>query len=258
MPFDEEVPICDYRTMDTKEFFNEFVVKHRPCLFKEYGRLNAAYNNWQNETYLREKASDHIIYAERQTNNRFAYYTEGAKRVYMTFGDFLDKFQEENKTYHYYYSFENPPGEMMNDYTLPEIMTDLFDLGILTYWHGYGTITRPHTDSMENMMCVFEGYKVFWIVNTYDRGYIYSGYNGYPDNYSPVEFYDVDYDMWPLMKHARVQRAPIMPGDCLYVPAYWFHQVESAPGVSIGVASFFKTYHSGVDLMQSALQPRIL
>lgn len=92
MPFDEEVQVCDYRTMDTKEFFNEYVVKHRPCLFKEYGRLNAAYNNWQNETYLREKASDHIIYAERQTNNRFAYYTEGAKRVYMSFGDFLDKF----------------------------------------------------------------------------------------------------------------------------------------------------------------------
>lgn len=45
-------------------------------------------------------------------DNRFAYFTEGARRVYMTFGDFLDKMKEENKTYHYYYSFEDPPGPM--------------------------------------------------------------------------------------------------------------------------------------------------
>jgi hypothetical protein len=38
-------------------------------------------------------AGDEVIYAERQHDNRFAYFTEGARRVYMTFGDFLDKFK---------------------------------------------------------------------------------------------------------------------------------------------------------------------
>ena len=37
-PVDLEVPLCDYRTLTPKQFFNEYVRKGRPCLFKEYGK----------------------------------------------------------------------------------------------------------------------------------------------------------------------------------------------------------------------------
>lgn len=113
---------------------------------------------------MREVAGDEIIYAERQLDNRFAYFTEGAKRVYMPFREFLDAFKETNRTYHYYYSFAEPPGTLNEDLELPKIMDDLFTISKVTYWHGYGTLTRPHTDAMENMMCVYEGYKNFTIV----------------------------------------------------------------------------------------------
>ncbi len=112
-----------------------------------------------------EQAGNEYIYAERQLDNRFAYFSDGAKRVYLTFKDFLEKFREENRTYHYYYSFEDPPGVLKKDVELPGLMNDILDISIITYWHGYGTLTRPHTDSMENMMCVYEGYKNFTIVS---------------------------------------------------------------------------------------------
>jgi len=223
LPYEEEVAECDYRTMTPKQFFNDYVKKNRPCLFKEYGKLQKAYHLWQNETYLIEQSGDEIIYAERQKDNRFAYFTDGARRVYMTFREFLSKFKEENREFHYYYSFEDPPGVLKNDVELPGLMNDLFDISIVTYWHGYGTLTRPHTDSMENMMCVYSGYKNFTIVPQYDREYIYAGYNGLPGNYSPLEFVKPDYDKWPLFKHARVKTAHIQPGDCLFLPSYYWH-----------------------------------
>lgn len=65
MSFDTEVPICDYETMTSKEFFNEHVAKYRPCLFKNYAKIWPAYHKWKNETYLIESAGDEIIYAER-------------------------------------------------------------------------------------------------------------------------------------------------------------------------------------------------
>lgn len=164
VPYDDEVPECDYKTMTPKRFFNDYVKKNRPCIFRGYGTLQRAYHLWQNETYMVEQAGDEIIYAERQTDNRFAYFTEGAKRVYLPFRDFLEKFREDNRTYHYYYSFEDPPGVLKNDVELPLLMNSLMDISIVTYWHGYGTLTKPHTDSMENMMCVYEGYKNFTIV----------------------------------------------------------------------------------------------
>ena len=67
-------------------------------------------------------AGDEIIYAERQKDNRFAYFTEGARRVYMTFNEFLDKFKEPNRTTHFYYSFEDPPGVLKDDLIVPPIM----------------------------------------------------------------------------------------------------------------------------------------
>ena len=75
---------------------------------------------------MREVAGDEIIYAEKQTDNRFAYFTDGAKRLYMTFSDFLDAFKQENRTYHYYYSFSEPPGALNDDIILPPIMENLF------------------------------------------------------------------------------------------------------------------------------------
>jgi len=47
-------------------------------------------------------------------------------------------------------------------------------------------------------MCVYRGYKNFTIVPQDDREFIYSGYNGLPDNYSPLEFVAPDYEKWPL------------------------------------------------------------
>ena len=239
--------------MTPKDFYQGYVRTSRPCLFKNYAKQQKAYQNW-NEQYMRDLAGDDIIFAERQLDNRFAYFTDGAKRVYMSFGDFLDAFKVQNRTYHYYYSFAEPPGKLADDLELPPIMDALFEVEKVTYWHGYGTLTRPHTDAMENMMCVYEGWKNFWLVAPMDRKWIYTGTEGYPDNYSPLEFLWPDYVKYPLFKNARVKMAHIDAGDCLYVPAYYWHQVESADAVSIGVATFFRTYHQTIDLFQMGLQ----
>uniref|UniRef100_A0A7S3II51 JmjC domain-containing protein n=1 Tax=Strombidium inclinatum TaxID=197538 RepID=A0A7S3II51_9SPIT len=258
-PFhDNDISICDYRTLTEKEFFNEYVRKGRLCLFKDYAKIQTAYSKWRNESYMREVAGDEIIYAEKQLDNRFAYFTDGAKRVYMSFGDFLDAFKEENRTFHYYYSFSEPPGKLNEDIVLPPIMKNLFQIDKVTYWHGYGTLTRPHTDAMENMMCIYEGYKNFIVADPADRKWIYSGTEGYPDNYSPVEFVWPDYQKYPLFRNAKVRNIHIKAGDCLYVPAYYWHQVQSSPEVSIGVATFFKTYHQIVDLMQMGFQQQVV
>ena len=101
--------------MSPEEFIHEFVNKQRPCLFKGYAKIWPAYEKWKNESYLKEQAGNEVIYAERQKDNRFAYFTSGAKRVYMTYSDFLEKFSQPNRTEHFYYSFEDPPGALKDD-----------------------------------------------------------------------------------------------------------------------------------------------
>jgi len=38
LPFDDKTPICDYKTMTPKQFYNDYVSKHQPCLFKDYAK----------------------------------------------------------------------------------------------------------------------------------------------------------------------------------------------------------------------------
>ena len=95
-------------------------------------------------------------------------------------------------------------------------MESMFGIGKVTFWLGDGTLTRPHTDSMENMMCVYKGVKIFSVVPPYDRKFIYAGTQGYPDNYSPVEFVAPDYGRYPMFKHARVRNFTINAGDCYF------------------------------------------
>jgi hypothetical protein len=59
------VPECDWETLTPRDFFQEYVRKGRPCLFKGYGKQQIAYQKWRNESYMRETSGDDIIFAER-------------------------------------------------------------------------------------------------------------------------------------------------------------------------------------------------
>ena len=63
-PYDDVVPECDWETLTPKDFYQQYVRTSRPCLFKNYGKQQKAYQKW-NEEYMREVSGDDIIFAER-------------------------------------------------------------------------------------------------------------------------------------------------------------------------------------------------
>ncbi len=255
MDFDQDtLPHCDYRTMTPQEFYQQHVARYRPCLFDGYAREWEAFEKWQNVSYLRSKAGDEIIFTEKQRDHRFAYFTEGARRVYMSYSEFLDKFSSEDREWHYYFSFDSPPAALEEDMTEPAIAKDILEVQQISYWHGHGTATKPHTDAMENIICLFEGYKNFTVVSPFQRQFVYAGYNGIPDNYSPVNFTAPDLGQWPAFAEAEVVTFHVAKGDCLFMPAYWWHQVTSSQGVSLAVSTWYKTHSKFLDLAQVALQ----
>ena len=79
-------------------------------------------------------------------------------------------------------------------------------------------------------MCVIKGYKNFTIVSPYHSDFVYPGIKPdkysdehMPQNYSPVNFEDPDYEKYPLFKKAKVYRITLKSGDCLFLPSYWWH-----------------------------------
>ena len=51
--------------------------------------------------------------------------------------------------------------------------------------------------------------------------------DGVPDNASPVDFFHIDLNAYPLASFVNFTEVTLNPGDCMYVPAYYYLQSET-------------------------------
>ena len=82
---------------------------------------------------------------------------------------------DDNRTMNYYFAEEFVPKALQADITWPHILDDYLVPNFQAYWHGIGTVSLPHTDSDENIMCVIKGYKNFTIVSPLQSKFVYAG-----------------------------------------------------------------------------------
>jgi len=74
-----------------------------------------------------------------------------------------------------------------------------------------------------------------------------SAKKGFPANYSPVNFEDPQPE-FPNFKKAITHFVKLQAGDCLFLPAYWWHRVRSSPEETIAVSHWYKP-HSPIPML---------
>jgi hypothetical protein len=145
---------------------------------------------------------------------------------------------------------------------------------VTNLWIGTSPTTSPlHYDDYENFLCQIKGIKELVLLPPTDLASLY--YVGrpkgtleyqYPSQFvrpkstlgtksivfgSSVNVNSPDYVKHPLYAQATPSRAILNPGDCLYLPAYWHHEVQSIPdeidGLNIAVNFWFKNLSNPVD-----------
>lgn len=55
-------------------------------------------------------------------------------------------------------------------------------------------------------------------------------------NYSPVNFFDFDYKLYPLLVDVDTRYTVVLrAGDCMYIPSYYFHSYvgKEVPGLGV-------------------------
>ena len=87
---------------------------------------------------------------------------------------------------------------------------------------------------------------------------MYSGGNGLPRNYSPVDFNNPDFAEFPKFRNVLTGHVHIQEGDCLFMPAYWWHQVTSSPGEAMAISHWYKTHNELMDTMIHGIQEGII
>lgn len=107
-------------------------------------------------------------------------------------------------------------------------------------WIGNRATVPVHFDDSHNIACVAAGRRRFTLLPPQCAPLLYLGPPDYAPAYAPMsvvpDLHRADPAQFPLVAEALAQAhvAELEPGDAIYIPPVWFHQVESlAPHLNI-------------------------
>ncbi|UDF05507.1 cupin-like domain-containing protein [Asticcacaulis sp. AND118] len=99
-------------------------------------------------------------------------------------------------------------------------------------WLGTAVATQTHYDLMRNIACVAAGRRRFTLFPPDQLANLYPGPDDFTPGGAPLSLPDIrdpDFARWPRLEAAlaTAQVAELEPGDALYIPYGWWHQVQS-------------------------------
>lgn len=109
---------------------------------------------------------------------------------------------------------------------------------LISLWIGNRSRTAPHWDLAQNIAVVVSGERTFTVFPPEELPNLYIGpvdvtLAGQP--VSMVDLHDIDDERFPRFREALASAriAHLHPGDAIYLPSMWFHQVESHDPLSV-------------------------
>lgn len=123
------------------------------------------------------KAGDDKIEVEEidRADNEFAYFLKKYGRQQMTYNEFMEKMSNQSRTRNYYFAEQEVPVVLQRDIIEPKYGVEMMKTQATYYWDGIGTVSLPHQDDAENIMCVLTGYKDFYMVSPFESDLVNAG-----------------------------------------------------------------------------------
>jgi hypothetical protein len=130
-------------------------------------------------------------------------------------------------------------------------------------WFGNAVVTPAHFDESHNVACVVAGRRRFTLFPPEQIGNLYVGPLGFAPTGTPISMVDLrrpDFDRFPRMREALATAfvADLEPGDAIYIPALWWHHVESLDKCNALVNYWWRESHGPTTKGNSALNALLL
>jgi hypothetical protein len=126
-------------------------------------------------------------------------------------------------------------------------------------WLGTAANISTHYDTFDNLACVIAGQRRFTLYSPETIGQLYIGPIDNTMSGPPVSLAASDPEAnaakYPLFEAVRDQRliADLEPGDALYMPKLWWHQVESTAPFNGLVNYWWDAFAAGPDAPYTSL-----
>eukprot|EP00057_Strongylocentrotus_purpuratus_P003898 XP_003727613.1 PREDICTED: putative lysine-specific demethylase JMJD5 isoform X1 [Strongylocentrotus purpuratus] len=215
-----------------KTFYVDYILASLPVVFQNGAKLSPAFKTWSDRDLgLRPEAETTLIDVEtRKKEDR----KQPTQR--MKFTEFLERYETEDE-----YMVDSLPEFLRGDVIVPpplvcdEILQRIAD--VVMWFSSGGTKSLLHNDDTDNINCLFSGQKEILFLN-YTQ-YRHQFHLDHPEgSYSSVDVDKVDMIKYPGLRNVEFYKAKLFPGDCIYIPYKWMHQVNSI-GRNIAVNVWF-------------------
>lgn len=151
-----------------------------------------------------------------------------------------------------------------NDLNLTEhVNNDLLNTPDIKIWLGNATLACCHYDTSDNIACCVVGNRQFTLFPPSQINNLYPGpleLNPGGPAISMVNFKKPDFEKHPRFKEAIAhgQIANLTPGDALYLPRMWWHQVEGLSPFNVLVNYWWNKTPKYMGEAMSVLQHALL
>ena len=134
---------------------------------------------------------------------------------------------------------------------------------LASIWIGNRTTVPAHFDISNNLACCMVGRRRFTLFPAEQVANLYPG----PLEPTPagqvvtmVDFREPDLDRFPRFSQALAasQVAELEPGDVLFYPALWWHQVEALDGFNVMINYWWNPVPAWVDTPETTLRHALL
>lgn len=213
--------------------FNSTYLNRKPVLVKGGVKHLKAFEMWTPE-YLLQKIGDREVTVNHSVTGEYDYAVDGQiKKIEMPLSKLIAYIVSDEKDKNSYYlqhsSIKKNFPKLHKDLEEPSIIKKTDNLEHVNLWlGGKGCLTQLHYDRNQNFLMQFRGVKEITFFSSSDTPYLYpiEG-EGQITSISEIKLADVNYDKFPLFKKAKPFFAKLEPGDMIYMPPGWWHQVKT-------------------------------
>ena len=218
-------------TVSRDEFLERYVAGSRPLVLTGMTRDWPAMHRWSPRDLQQRFGHLEVeVQLDRSADASFEQNKVHHRRK-VRLGTFVDQVLQGGSTNDYYLTASN------ENLRHPEFAPILQDIGTLpdfciaadllrsaSFWFGpAGTLTPLHHDTLMLLHTQVVGRKRWRFISPLQTSMVYNHF----EVYSPVDIDQPDLDRYPLFAQATILDVVVEPGETVFLPLGWWHQVTS-------------------------------
>ena len=205
-------------TPPAEEFYRHYWAAHRPVVLTDLTRRWPALRRWTPAFFHDELGGQTI---EVMTNARRMERRRTRMRAFIdALGDTSDYMVAHNDTMK-----RRAFARLLDDVRAPATLFEPTRARATALWIGpAGTVTSLHHDTTNIKICQIHGRKRVELVSPQETALLAGGVDGFFSDLDLARRADSPH---PAVRDLLVKTVVVAPGDALFIPAGWWHQVTS-------------------------------